>query len=366
MAKSKNGETKKRKSRFGLFLLIYVWVLLILGGIGLYKLQDFLSAYEASQPKHFVEEYEGSLREVPPSAALAALDEIDSRILSDEEKEAWLQQQLAGIQLSKDASLSREDHQVYRIRDAAGEPLGSVSFEPVAQGSYSLPVWGVTEETFDFSASYRTEEITVPSDYSVFLGDYPLDKRCIVEKNIPYAALEECDLHYKDLPTMVRYETPPFPGEPSLRVLDHEGKELAAEDLNEETFLDRCSPEIREKAEEFIPKFIDLYVLYSADIEDSYRFYFYQLRPLVQPDSPLYTRLRMAFEGLGYTATKDVSLDGVEINRITDLGKDRYLVDVSYATTVTGSEGPIPMQDHILLVLIDNDGTLLADSLYYL
>ena len=44
----------------------------------------------------------------------------------------------------------------------------------------------------------------------------------------------------------------------------------------------------------------------------------------------------------------------------------RYLVDVSYATTVTGSKGPIPMEDHVLLVLIDNDGTLLADSLYYL
>ena len=366
MAKNRSGEPKKRKSRFGLFLLIYVWVLLILGGIGLYKLQDFLSAYEASQPKYFVEEYEGSLREAPSKAAVSALDDIDSRILSDEAKEAWLQQQLAEIQLSKDASLSREDHQVYRIRDAAGEQLGSVSFEPVAQGKYSLPVWGVTEEKFDFSASYRTEEITVPSDYSVFLGEYPLDKRCIAEKNIPYALLEECYLHYKDLPTMVRYETPPFVGEASLRVLDGEGKELRQEDLSEEAFLDRCSPEIREKAEEFIPKFIDLYVLYSADIEDSYRFYFYQLRPLVQPDSPLYTRLRMAFEGLGYTATKDVSLDQVDINRITDLGKDRYLVDVSYSTTVTGSEGPIPMEDHILLVLIDNDGTLLADALYYL
>ena len=366
MAKNRSGEPKKRKSRFGLFLLIYVWVLLILGGIGLYKLQDFLNAYEASQPKYVVEEYEGSLREAPSEAARCALEEIDSRILSDEEKETWLQERLGEIHLIKDASLSREDHQVYRIRDAAGEELGSVSFEPVGQGKYSLPVWDVTEEEFDFSASYRTREITVPSDYAVLLGDYPLDKHCIAEKNIPYAALEECYLHYKDLPTMVRYETPSFVGEPALRVLDSEGKELGQEDLNEEAFLDRCSPEIREKAEEFIPKFIDLYVLYSADIEDSYRFYFYQLRPLVQPNSPLYTRLRMAFEGLGYTATKDVSLDRVDINRITDLGKDRYLVDVSYATTVTGSEGPIPMEDHVLLVLIDNDGTLLADSLYYL
>lgn len=366
MAKNRNGEPKKRKSRFGLFLLIYVWVLLILGGIGLYKLQDFLNAYEASQPKYVVEEYEGSLREVPSEAARGALEEIDSRILSDEEKETWLQERLGEIHLSKDASLSREEHQVYRIKDAAGEELGSVSFEPVDQGKYSLPIWGVTEEEFDFSASYRTREITVPSDYAVFLGDYPLDKHCIAEKNIPYAALEECYLHYKDLPTMVRYETPSFVGEPALRVLDNEGKELGQEDLNEEAFLDRCSPEIREKAEEFIPKFIDLYVLYSADIEDSYRFYFYQLRPLVQPNSPLYTRLRMAFEGLGYTATKDVRLDRVDINRITDLGKGRYLVDVSYATTVTGSEGPIPMEDHVLLVLIDNDGTLLADSLYYL
>ena len=366
MAKDRNAEPKKRKSRFGLFLLIYVWVLLILGGVGLYKLQDFLNAYEASQPKYFVEEYEGSLREIPPEAACQALDDIDARILSDEEKEAWLQSRLAQAFLSKDASLSREDHQVYRVKDPDGALLGSVSFEPVDQGSYSLPVWGVAEEEFDFSAWYRTEEITVPSDYQVTLGDYPLGKDCIAEKDLPYAALQECYLHYEDLPTMVRYETPSFVGEPTLRVSDPEGRQLAPEDLNEEVFLDRCSPEIREKAEEFIPKFIDLYVLYSADISESYQFYFYQLRPLVQPNSQLYTRLRMAFEGLGYTATKSVSLDAVDINRITDLGRDRYLVDVSYATTVTGSEGPIPMQDHVLLVLIDNDGTLLADALYYL
>ena len=361
-----SGEPKKRKSRFGLFLLIYVWVLLILGGVGLYKLQDFLSAYEASQPRYFVEEYEGSLREQPPAAACQALEDMDSRILADEEKEAWVREKLSEISLSKDASLSREDHQVYRIKSAAGELLGSVSFEPVAQGKYSLPVWGVKEEQFDFSAFYRSEEITVPSDYSVFLGEYPLDKSCIAEENIPYAALEECYLHYEDLPTLVRYQTPPFVGEPQFRVLDSAGKELGQEDLNEDFYLDRCSPEIREKAEEFIPQFVDLYVLYTADIRESYEYYFYQLRPLVRRDGPLYVRLRMAFEGLGYSATKSVSLDGVEIERITDLGQDRYLVDVHYSTTVTGSEGPIPMEDHILLVLIDSDGPLLADSLYYL
>ncbi len=366
MLKSRTDEGKKRRSRFGLGLLIYVWILLILGGAALFVLQDYLSAYEASQPRYFVEEYEGSLREQPPEAACLALDDIDSRIVTEEEKEAWLQEQLAEIHLSKDASLSREEHQVYRIKDAAGEQLGSVSFEPVGQGKYSLPVWGVKEEAFDFSDFYRSEEITVPADYRVFLGEYPLDKRCITEDKIPYAALEECYLHYEGLPTMVRYETPLFVGEPTLRVQDAQGKELSPEELNEDAFLDRCSQEIREKAEEFVPKFIDLYVLYSADIKESYQYYYFQLRPLVQPDSQLYVRLRMAFEGLGYTATKSVSLDSVEINRLTDLGQDRYLADVSYATTVTGSEGPIPMEDHVLLVLVDNDGTLLADALYYL
>ena len=366
MAERRTGEGKKRRSRFGLGLLIYVWILLILGGAALFVLQDFLSAYEASQPRYFVEEYEGSLREQPPEAACKALDDIDSRILTEEEKEAWVGETLSQVSLSKDASLSREDHQVYRVKGADGAVLGSVSFEPVEQGRYSLPVWGVKEEEFDFSAFYRSEEITVPADYRVFLGEYPLDKRCITEDKIPYAALEECYLHYEGLPTMVRYETPLFVGDPALRVQDAEGKELTEEELNEDAFLDRCSPEIREKAEEFVPKFIDLYVLYSADIKESYQYYYFQLRPLVQPDSQLYVRLRMAFEGLGYTATKSVSLDQVEINRLTDLGQDRYLADVSYATTVTGSDGPIPMQDHVLLVLIDNDGTLLADALYYL
>ena len=102
-------------------------------------------------------------------------------------------------------------------------------------------------------------------------------------------------------------------------------------------------------------------MLYSADIEDSYRFYFYQLRPLVQPNSPLYTRLRMAFEGLGYTATKDVSLDRVEINRITEnpagiivkkelrLGHDpqRRRPDITRAKTILGWEPKVSLAEGI-------------------
>lgn len=366
MAKETKGPKSGGKNRFGPGLLIYAWILMILGGAALFILQGFLKNYEASRPKYYVDSYTQLLREEVPSAAVLALDGLDPQILSPAEKEAWLRELLQDAVLEKDAALSREERQVYAVKAADGQLLGRAVFAPADRAEYGLPVWGTAEESFDFSAYYKITEITVPSDYSVCLGGKLLDKDCIVESGIPYALLEECYLHYENLPTMVRYRTPPFVGEPLLQVLDQTGQAVPEERLTEDAFLDRCPAEIREKAEAFVPRFVELYMLFSADIQDASHLYYDQLKRMVRQDSQLHNQLRLAFEGLGYASPRSVRLLSVDINRITDLGEGRYLADLSYCTEITGSNGPVEIQDRVLLVLIDSGGTLLADARYFL
>lgn len=382
--------TKRRndgkKSRFGTGLMIYAWVLLILGGIVLFLLQNVLTVFEASRPQHCVEAYSRALAETLPPAAADALAELDTSVHSPEENALWAQGLLKDARLVKDPTSAGEDLLVYRIRAADGQTLGQVVFGVTGETQYafpigqalglssliisgsaesSLPVWSVVEEQFDFSAYYQTVGITVPADYQVYLGDRLLGPECVVEDGIPYAALEECYLHYEDLPTMVRYESGPFVGELALRVCDETGTELAPEELTEAAFLDRCAPEIQERADAFVPEFIPLYVLFSADIRNSFHYYYNQLTPMVVPGSQLAIRMRQAFEGFGYSGTRSAELLSTKINRVTDLGEGRYLVDVSYSTQIRGQGDTYVVDDHVLLVLIDFDGTLLADALYY-
>ena len=209
--KNRKAEAPERKqSAFPTVVVIYLWILLILGGGALWVLRDFLQAYELSRPSYCVADYEAALGETVPASALRALDSVDARIMSDAEKSAWVQALLRDASMSKDSSQSWEEHQVYFIQSADGQKLGSVVFEPVDTAEFRMPVWGVTEESFDFSAYYRSTGITVPAGWQVRLGELPLGPESVAEDQIPFALLAECYLHYENLPTMVRYETPPF------------------------------------------------------------------------------------------------------------------------------------------------------------
>lgn len=366
MAKRETTEQPRKKSHFGVFLMIYAWVLLIAGGAGLFMLRNYLLAYEASQAKYAVEAYREDLEAELPQAALDALDDLDPTIQDPALNADWARTLLPGAQLVKDRGGSTEERLLYDIRDAEGQPLGRVAFGVVGTGRFDLPVWGPVEEQFDFSPYYSRTGVVVPSDYSVYLGGRLLGPENIVEKNIHYAALEDFYSSYENLPSMVRYESVPFVGNPKLRICDEKGVELTEEQMNEEHYLDRCPQEIRDRVDEFVPQFVNLYVLFSADIESSAILYYGLLRPMVLPDSPLATRMHQAFEGFGYSATRAVELRSTEVNRITELGEGRYLVDVSYATLVTGQDGPVMVNDRIQLVLVDTDGQLLADALFYI
>ncbi len=361
------GAVKKKKGlSFGQGLLIYTMILLLLGGAALYLLQDFLVAYEASRPQYCVEAYQASLSKGLPAAAAEALSGLDPQVRDPAENQRWAAELLRGARLVKDPALSGEEELVYQILAEDGQTLGQVRFTAAGKTRYDLPVWSMSGDSFDFSVYYRSTGVTVPSDYRVYLGERLLGSECIAESGIPYQELAECYQHYDNLPTMVRYETMPFLGEPSLRILDQDGNEVSEEQLSESAFLDRCPAEVRERADAFTAEFIDLYVNFTADIDDdSNHYYFDQLRRRSVRDSQIYTRLRMAFEGFGWSATKSVNLKEVHIDHISVLGQNRYLTDVRYVTLVNGYGGKAELNDHLQLVLIDQNGKLLADALYY-
>ena len=357
-----------RKSRFASGMVVYAWVMLILIGLGLGIFYQYLTAYEASLPEHCVEACQESLRASVPAAAFRDLAMPGSLEQSEALKADFLAGLFREAELQKDLVNTREYHRIYRVKAADGQILGSVVFEPVDKGSFGLPEWEMVEEHYDFSSYYRSTGVVVPSDYRVFLDETELGSDCIRETGIPYESLAPLAEDYR-LPFLVRYETPPFLGQPALRVLNEKGEELALEQLTEEVFLDRCPEEVSAKIEEFLPVFLDLYSHFSADIQNSARMYYNQLIPMVVPNSELHSRMDQAFEGFGYSATRDDELLGVETDRIVVLGNGRYAVELRYTEEITGSDrevGPVQRENHIFLVLLLSGEELLAEALYYL
>ncbi len=324
---------------------------------------------EPSLPGPWVEAYEASLRETVPAAAFRGLDPA-ALPQSDELKTAFLASLFRDAVLQEDPGSSQPERLVYRVLAADGQELGAVVFEPLREDGVITPEWAASEEQYDFSSYYRSLSVTVPSDYRVYLDDQLLGSDWIRQGDVGYDSLLPFLEEYA-LPEIVRYEGL-FLGEAELRVLNEKDEALSEEQLTQDVvldLLDRCPEEARELIDAYLPSFIDLYIHFSADIKNSAQYYYSQLKPLVVPDSSLYDRMHQAFEGMGYSATRDVTLISHEAERIMDLGGGRYAVELRYVEEITGSDrevGPVQKEQHILLVLVLSDGQVLAEALYYL
>lgn len=318
--------------------------------------------------------YQEALRKTVPPAAIQALELPEGMEQSEETKTALLSQLLEGACLGTDPEETRDDNRAYRIWAGDGQLIGSVAFAPVTEEGSAFPVWTAEENydfsAFDFSDYFHTASVIVPADYQVYLGSTLLGSEWVREEGLPYETFSACPEVMEDLPDLVRYKTPPFLGEPALRILNEKGQELSLEELSEAVFLDRCPEDVREQIEAFLPEFCRLFLLFSADIRESASYYYAQLRPMVLPGSLLDTRLKDAFEGLGYSAARKAEFDSVTLHSVTDLGDGRYAVDLNYLSYVTGHSSSFdPVEDdlHMLLILVQNEkGELLAEALYYL
>lgn len=355
-----------RKDRFTLGLLAYALILMLICSLLLIVFHNYIDAYEASLPQGCIDAYTQSLKGPLNSAGQEALARLETGSQSQDESIRWAEGLVQDATLVKDYVNSTDDRLIYRLRAGDGHSIGTVTFAVTGTGRYRLPVWEKVEEEMDFSAYCKTVGVTVPAAYQVYLGDRLLGDDCVVERDIPYTTLEECYLHYEGLPTMLRYESRPFLGDPALRILDEKGAELGQDELTEARFLDNASPEARERTDAFVSKMIPAYVLFTADIQGRAKDYFNPLMNYVIRDSQLHTRMLQALENAGWGKTQTLKVTSIRLNSVTDLGEGRYLADVTYDSDLTTAwGGKAQMTDNARIVIFDRDGTLKADAIYH-
>ena len=122
--------------------------------------------------------YQAALRESVPAAALQALELPEGLEQSEEMKSSLLAALFRTAYLEADPDSSREDRLCFTVHASDGQLLGSVAFAPAGTGEDGTPLWTAAEERFDFSRCFRTTSVTVPPDYTVYLGEQLLSPLC--------------------------------------------------------------------------------------------------------------------------------------------------------------------------------------------
>lgn len=355
---------KKKGSRFALGLLLYALIFILLAAGLLLLLYRYMEAYELTRPARAVESFQETLESGPlPQAAAEALADLDPKLSTPEANRAWASALLREAAILRVSSQSSAERIVYGIL-ARGEQVGSFAITATGPESFGMRSWELEEESYDFSAFMKRCQATIPEDYHFSVNGFILGPDYVIEEKIPYEALSDFYQRYPDLPTMLRYESGLYLEQAETEILDQTGRPVAEEEQNEYAYLDRCDPEIRELAEEFIPRFLDLYVKFSANLRGQYYDNFMKLRSLVLTDSQLHKRMRQAIGSFGFTTTEAVEIASIDVNGIIPLDQDHFLADFSYQTQITGLGAPVTITDHIHLVLYLYKDYLLAEALY--
>lgn len=348
--------TEQKKSRFLPGLLLYLLILGLLLAALLFVFRDFLRVFEDTRPERALERWRAELEQNgPDEACRETLAALDFSLQDEEEALADAQKLLADARLSEDLTQSTDARRVYRLITDGAE-CGRLTLEKGEPTRYGFAPWELRGESFDFSRWFYRLSITVPKEYSVRCGETPLGRRYQTDRSIHYDALKECYELLDRVPVMVRYETGLLLSETALHVFDRAGREVYPEEQNEEFYLDNCSPELCERMEAYAERFIPAYVEFTS---------IKNLAPLLKsmmvPGSSVARRIDQALGDSWWGGGRYCKLLDSRVNRCVDLGEGHLLLDVSYETETREFSENVTDSFSMRLILVDRDGTLLAE-----
>lgn len=367
MNKGKYVKEKKRSFwPFLLVMLIYAIVALIAIGFGLDWFYGYISAYEASRPKHVLNGYMDELtKEHVCDLSADVIAQVDHKIQSEEACRDYIIEALSkGFNYAKKSSVSTDTKQVYVLRSGT-QVVGEFTMEVTNQDDYGFTYWEITGETFDMSYLIGEKaSITAPDHYKVTANGAVLDSSYIVGEPVRYEALEQFYDEY-DLPTIVTYEAGPILGSFEMAVTDTEGKPFDLESVKDRNRLaENCPEEMVEELDEFADDFINRYVTYAGGSNKNADTNLANLLKLIVPGSDYADRMKGAHYGQLFTQSYGDKIVEINNNYFFQLEEGKYVCDVTYLVDTTGKQGVVRTTNNVRIIVVETNAGLRVQTVY--
>lgn len=353
----------RRKERglsgFARGILVYILLMVLLGGAALLALNAWLRRYEDCNPMNTARAYRTAFLQGSWSESWEnGLASLDTRIQSPEESRAFVQKRMEEAQIRK---LPGEETR-YGFYDAEGNCFLRLELRETGERKWGLAGWTITAEDCDLRAWTQVFSALVPEDARVTLFGRALDERFVTETDIPFEYLETFGWLIRQ-PKLRRYEAGPFLGAAEAEIVDAEGRTFR-EPYDEQSFLDNCSTEEREELRDFVERFLQVYLPYAGDLNQSGRSFWPELREMVVLDSDFEYRLELARRDFGYGNTRDIRLLATDYFLFANLHDGHYVVDLCYRTETTALRDPVEEDNHTRLLIRLEEDTLFVEGMY--
>ena len=359
---AKKRKAGKKRSFFGLGMLIYAIVFLVGLYFGLKELWTFMEAYEASRPKNVLAAYMDTVTdEYVCDQSADVIAAVDHKIQTEDACRAYIKEQLvSGISYAKKTSECTETKQVYVLR-SGGKVIGQFTMEIENRDAYGFDYWKITEESFDLSYLIGEKISAVaPDNYRVSVNGVNLDSSYVVGDPVLYDALEDFYEDYQ-LPKIVTYEAGPFLGSFEMTVTDPEGN--AVTDNPDPAILDdNCTQEQLQALNEFIPKFLKRYVDYMGSSNKSADLNYQNLMVYIVKDSEFAERMYGSLYGQRATQSRGDTIKEIINNFYFRIDEGMYLCDVTYLVDTIGKQGTVTTTNNVRILIVNTDNGLKVQS----
>lgn len=131
----------------------------------------------------------------------------------------------------------------------------------------------------------------------------------------------------------------------------------------DESLPDDCKGTLRKELEEFAGEYIRRYVAFSADVGFMSTINYHSIIELVVPDGELQNRLHQAFGSFGFVCAKESEVKELRTESCSEVGENRYVVEVSYDTDTRGREDHVTETRNMRLNVIRSGDKLLAEAM---
>lgn len=354
---------EKKKSRFGIFLLVYIAILILGGAAALMYVRDSLVLYESAQPGVYMEGFAERLSEGGELAAEVGKMYLEAaapgKFDDSEACRQFFASKMDGAVYScapAPGSYSA-DSPVYLVY-ADGDPLLRVTLRgtnpSTRLGIMSISEWETEDMEFCSTAfggalpgvgKRYACRIEAPDIYRVYLNGVELGEEELVGKPVP---LEEFQYvaEYVKVPELVTYSVEGLVAEPQIRIRDLSGAEVEFQTKDGRVIAD-CSFRSNTTGEEYQDQIDVLHVakLWSSFLTrdlDGPRYGIGKLLPCLVKDSYLYQMAEKYARSVDITFVSSHSLEGFTKERVSDYikyGEDCFSCEVYFEKNMRLTKG---------------------------
>lgn len=372
----------QKKSRWKGFWILFAVIALLFAlaiGVLMHKFSDYLQEMDAkntarqnARSELAVENYIAGLSGDYIAAQLTDLyAQADGALQSEEDFRALISSQISGG-IDYKVMFTSAEKRTYALylqnaeADGRYRQIGELTIEPNGEASYGYTPWGVTWAHFDMGYLLTpARQITVPENYSVWVGGKQLDQAYVVRSDINYPSLAPLQSlnPVPDLPTLTAYRVGPCLGNIPVEIRDPEGTPVTIpEDTDWNAFLPVCPEDTRQRLEAFIDEYVALYTVFGSSKKNRHDNY-EKIQAFIVPDGALAERFYNMHGGVQWTDANPDELISLSYNRIVPLEDGRYICDITYVVNTVGKVEAQEETINCLIVVLPVDGELKVESM---